>query len=127
MKDIEKLIPHEHELNEKQKQDILKALKEGNDVVIKTTKTQTGGLLGTLLASIGIPLAVEAVKKLIGKGAPRIGNAPRIEPYIKGGRAPRIGAPNLGEIYQRPPPFIGTWEEAMGNKLGSGAKKKMSQ
>ena len=136
--DIEKLIPHEQELNKKQKQDILKALKKGNDVVIKTTKTQTGGLLGTLLASIGIPLAVEAIKKLTGsgtsgKGAPRIGpyvkgkGAPRVGSYIEGGRAPRIGAPNLGSIYQRPPPFIGTWEQAMGNKLGSGVKKKMPQ
>ena len=42
-------------------------------VHIKPTKTQTGGFRGTLLASIGIPLAVEAIKKLTGKGAPRIG------------------------------------------------------
>ena len=38
---------------------------------IKPTKTQTGVFIGTLLASIGISLAVEAVKKLTGKGAPR--------------------------------------------------------
>ena len=76
---MKKLIPHEHELNKKQKQDILKALKEDKDVLIKTTKTQTGGFLGTLLASIEIPLAVEAIKKLTGSGkeAPRIGSYKR--------------------------------------------------
>lgn len=139
LKDIEKLIPHEKELTKKQKEDILKTLSEGKDVVIKTTKTQTGGLLGTILAIISVPLAVEAIKKLTGsgtsgKGAPRVGRpksgkgAPRIgPPDMKGGRAPRIGAPNLDAIYQQPPPFIGTWEQAMGNQLGSGKKKKFSR
>ena len=90
----------------KQKQDILNALQSGSSVHIKPTKTQLGGFLGTLLASIGIPLAIEAIKKITGKGAPRIGN--------KGKGAPRIGA------YKPPPPFIGTWD----NPVGMGIKKK---
>ena len=83
------------------------------------SKAQSGGALGALLASIDIPLAIEA-KKLTGKGAPRIGKgAPRMG-KPKSGR----GGPNLG-VYQPPPPFVGTWEQAMGNKLRFGAKKKL--
>ena len=63
-------------------------------VSYKTNKIQSGGFLGTLLASIGIPLAIEAIKKTTGKGAPRIGTS-------KGKGAPRIGMP--------PPPFSGSW------------------
>ena len=65
------------------------------------------GFLGTLLASIGIPLAIEALKKITG-GAPRMGSD-----LTKGHGAPRIG------MYQ-PPPFIGTWEQA---RKGGGKKK----
>ena len=63
---IKKLIEHKHLLSTKQKQDILNALQSGSGVRIKPTKTQSGGFLGTLLASIGIPLAIDAVKKLMG-------------------------------------------------------------
>ena len=70
---INKLIQFKHLLSMKQKKDILDALKSGSGVRIKPTKTQSGGFLGTLLASIGIPLAIEAIKKMTGKGAPRIG------------------------------------------------------
>lgn len=75
---IEQLIPHEHLLTNKQKKDIANALQTGSGVSIKPTKTQTGGFLGTLLASIGVPLAIEAIKKVTGGGAPRIGKAPVI-------------------------------------------------
>ena len=60
---------------------------------------ETAGI-GTILASIGIPLVIDAVKKLTGGSAVRMGS--------KGRGAPRIG---------RPPPFIGSWE-------GRGKKKK---
>ena len=70
---INKLIQFKHLLSMKQKKDILDALKSGSGVRIKPTKTQSGGFLGTLLTSIGIPLAIEAIKKMTGKGAPRIG------------------------------------------------------
>ena len=111
---INQLIAHKHLLSDKQKKDILNALQTGSGVNIKPTKTQTGGFLGTLLASIGIPLAIEAVKKMTGSGGPRIAR-----PAAKqdGGAAPRLGA------YQPPPPFFGTWEEAQG-KMGAGTKGK---
>ena len=105
---INKLIANKHLLSTKQKKDILEALQSGSGVVIKPTKTQPGGFLGTLLASIGIPMILNA---LTGKGAPKIGLP---IPPPKGGR----GAPRMG-LY-RPPPVIGTWD----NKVGMGKKKR---
>ena len=107
---IDQLIAHKHLLTDKQKRDILNSVQSGGQLVLKPTKSQYGGFLGTLLASIGIPLAVEAIKKMTG-GAPRLG------PPKKGHGAPRIG------MYQ-PPPFIGTWEQA---RKGGGKKKKIKK
>ena len=105
---INQLIAYKHLLTDKQKRDILNSFQSGGKLVLKPTKSQSGGFLGTLLASIGIPLAVEAIKKMTG-GAPRMGSK------LKGHGAPRIG------MYQPPPPFIGTWEQA---RKGGGKKKK---
>ena len=103
---INQLIPHRDLLSHNQGIDIFNALKNECGVNIKPTKTQMGGFLGTLLASIGIPLALKAIT---GSGGPRIGR-PRKQ---NGGAAPRLGIP------QAPPPFFGTWEQA-----GRGKKKK---
>ena len=103
---IDKLIANKHLLSTKQKKDILNALQSGSGVIIKPTKTQSGGWLGTLIASIGIPMVLKA---LTGKGAPQIGTP---KPP-KGGR----GAPRMG-VWQ-PPPFIGSWNK----KVGTGKKK----
>ena len=107
---IDQLIANKHLLTTKQKKDILNSLQSGGQIVVKPTKSQYGGFLGTLLASIGIPLAIEAIKKITGKGAPRMGSD-----LIKGHGAPRLG------MYQ-PPPFIGTWEQV---RKGGGKKKKL--
>ena len=107
---IDQLIAYKHLLTDKQKRDILNSIQSGGQLVMKPTKSQYGGFLGTLLASIGIPLAVEAIKKMTG-GAPRMGSK------LEGHGAPRIG------MYQ-PPPFIGTWEQA---RKGGGKKKKIKK
>ena len=60
---IQKLIDNKHLLTNKQKEQILAALQSGGQVVVKPTVKQSGGALGTILASIGIPLALEMVKK----------------------------------------------------------------
>ena len=108
---INQLIAYKHLLTNKQKKDILNSLQSGGQLVVKPTKSQYGGFLGTLLASIGLPLAIEAIKKMTGKGAPRMGSD-----LINGHGAPRLG------MYQ-PPPFIGTWEQVR----KGGGKKKSSQ
>ena len=131
---IQKLIDNKHLLTNKQKQDILTALQSGGQVVVKPSKKQSGGLLGTMLASIGIPLVLEMAKNLFGKGAaggaggaggagaPRLGRP-------KGKGAPRLGrpkgkgAPNLGTPFQRPPPIVGNWEQATSWGRGMGGKK----
>ena len=103
---IQKLIENKHLLTNKQKQDILTALQSGGQVVVKPTKKQSGGLLGTMLASIGIPLVLEMAKNLFGKGG-----------------AGGAGAPNLGTPFQRPPPIVGNWEQATSWGRGMGKKK----
>ena len=104
---INQLIANKHLLTDKQKKDIVVALQSGGQLVLKPNQSQSGGFIGALLASIGIPLAVEAIKKMTG-GAPRMGSK------LEGHGAPRIG------MYQ-PPPFIGTWEQA---RKGGGKKKR---
>ena len=108
---IRQLVPHRGLFSMKQKKDILNALETGCGVNIKPTKTQTGGFLGTLLASIGIPLVLKAIT---GSGGPRIGR-PRKQ---NGGAAPRLG------VYQPPPPFFGTWEQVRGRGRGRGKKSR---
>ena len=105
---IDQLIAYKHLLTNKQKKDILNYLQSGGQLVVKPTKSQYGGFLSTLLASIGLPLAIEAIEKITGKGAPRMGSD-----LINGHGAPRLG------MYQ-PPPFIGTWEQV---RKGGGKKK----
>ena len=138
---IQKLIDNKHLLTNKQKQDILTALQSGGQVVVKPSKKQSGGLLGTMLASIGIPLVLEMAKNLFGKGAAGGAGAPRLG-RPKGKGAPRIGrpkgkgaaggagAPRLGTPFQRPPPFFGNWgRRPLGTEgpWGQGMEKKKSK
>lgn len=62
------------------------------------SSAQYGGFLG-MLAALGIPLAIDLVKKVLGKGL-------QVKP--KGGKGMRVSPAHL---MQRPPPFIGTWGE----------------
>ena len=124
---IQKLIDNKHLLTNKQKEQILSALQSGGQIVVKPSKKQSGVLLGTMLASIGIPLAIEAVKSVFGKGAPRIGRpkgkgAPRIGRPKGGKGAPRLGGP-AATLFQRPPPIVGNWEQATSWGRGMGKKK----
>lgn len=41
---------------------------------IKPCKTQLGGFLGPLLASVGIPIVLDMIKKMSGGGSPRTGS-----------------------------------------------------
>ena len=71
---IAQLVAYKHLLTTGQKKDILKALQTGNGLVIRPTKTQSSGFLGTLLPSIGVPLLLNGnrvwyeSKKRKGKG-----------------------------------------------------------
>ena len=62
---IAQLIAYKNLVTAGQKKNILNALQSGGKLIIKPTRTQQSGFLGTLLASIGVPLLLNA---LTGKG-----------------------------------------------------------
>ena len=67
--------------------------------------SQHGDFLG-MLASIGVPLAIDLVRKIIGKGMQT--QPPRSRPR----RAPPLPPPPKGKGMQiQPPPFSGTWDD----------------
>ena len=113
MDKIAHLVAYKHLLNTGQKKDILNALHTGNGLVIRPTKTQQGGFLGTLLASIGVPLLLNA---LTGKGllADRTGSANTTSVYVPDTTNGHGMYPYMS------PPFFGTWE----NPVGMGVKKR---
>ena len=123
---IDQLITYKHLLTTKQKKDILNALQTGSGVHIKPTKlkVQTGGFLGTLLASIGVPLAIEAIKKMTGKGAPQMGQPKQRPPRS----IPKpINDNQDGDLLiptYRTPPFYGNWPNGT---IGMGTKKKQKK
>ena len=118
---IDQLITYKHLLTTKQKKDILNALQTGSGVHIKPTKVQTGGFLGTLLASIGVPLAIEAIKKMTGKGAPQMGQPKQRPPRSISQLTNDNQDGGLLMPMYRTPPFYGNWPNGT---IGMGTKKK---
>ena len=86
--------------------DLARAHKLGEDLLFKMTQRQVGNGIGTLIASIGIPMLIDALKG----GGVRMGKS-------DGGGGPRMGMP------MAPPPFIGTW----GRGRGRVKKKKKKE
>ena len=99
---IDQLIQYKDWLTKGQKEQILAAVQSGGQLVINPTAKQSGGFLGSLLASIGIPLALEMGSKLFGKGL----------------ALPRKAGHGLMTM-PKPPPFYGNWE-GRGKKKGRG-------
>ena len=96
-------------LNKGQIRDLAKAHKDGSDMMFKITQKQVGNGIGTILASIGIPMILDAIRgKGVGRGGPRIGK-------VSGQGGPRIG------MY--PPPFIGNWNSTSGRGKKKNALK----
>ena len=116
MDKITQLVAYKHLLTTGQKKDFFKSLQTGNGLVIRPTKTQQGGFLGTLLASIGVPLLLNA---LTGKGlqADRTGSANTTSVYVPD---TTNGHGMYNPYPYMSPPFFGTWE----NPVGAGVKKK---
>ena len=111
------LINYKHLLTTGQKKDILKALQSGRGLVIRPTKTQQGGFLGTLLASTGVPLLLNA---LTGKGT-------QVDSTGSPSNTVSVYVPDTtnGHGMYNPypymsPPFFETRE----NPVGAGVKKK---
>ena len=112
---VKQLIPYKDNLTAKQKKDILKALQSGSHVVFKPTKVQVGSGLWTVLASIGVPMLIDA---LSGKGL-------QIDPtdmsgvpiYVRGSRGGKVSHK------YRSPPFFGTWKNPVGMGMTKPKKK----
>ena len=64
-----------------------------------------------MLASIGVPLAISLVQKILGKGLQT--QPPRPRPR----RSPRPPPPKGGGMQMRPPPFFGTWDDYLKKKI----------
>jgi len=125
---INQLIKHKDLLTKKQKEQIVSALHTGGQLVIAPTPKQTGGFLGTLLASIGVPLLLNA---LTGKGlqVEKQGSRGVANVYV-----PKMEQSSLTSLKDgglvlpmnyRSPPFIGTWSNPVG--LGLKPKKKNNE
>ena len=117
---INQLIQYKDLLTKKQKEQIANAIHTGGRIIVKPTKKQSGGFLGTLLASIGVPLLMKA---LTGNGLQvdnkRSRRSANIMPgYIK----PPVSTASKGGfiIPYQTPPFIGSWDK----HIGMGTKKK---
>ena len=119
-----------NELTQSQIDQINKTMQTGGRLVIKPTRKQVeGGFLGTL-ASIGIPIAIELVSKMFGKGlqVDKTPPPPPPNPYSNV-YLPQSG----GKFPMYPPPVYGNWGETIGmgkkkktgkgNKTGKGKKK----
>ena len=99
-----------------QTNNIMRALQTGSGVHIKPTKKQSGGAIGTILASIGIPMLLNAIT---GRGAPQMGRPPRTTTGRKdGGLVLPMGK------YTPSPPFFGSWDNGLYGPYGMGVKKK---
>ena len=111
------LPPLVREFTKSQINQINKAYQTGGRLVIKPTRKQIeGGFLGTL-ASIGIPIAISLVSKMLGSGlqVDRRGSSNTANVYVP-------STDGGGYPYQSPP-FIGTWP----NPIGMGVKKKKTK
>ena len=62
-----------HLLTPKQRTDLANAHNLARDLLFKITQKQVGNGIGTVLASIRIPIVLDALKGLTGRGAPRMG------------------------------------------------------
>ena len=106
------LPPIANEFTKAQIDQINKIFQTGGRLVIKPTQAQIeGGFLGTL-ATIGIPMAISLVSKLIGSGL-------QVDKGSSSNTRSVYVPPTQGEGYY-PPPFNGNWE----NIIGMGNKKK---
>ena len=101
-------------LTKKQLSDVMNAINMGLDVIIKPTKAQTGRGIGTILASIGIPMLLDSI---LGKGL-------QVDSRSRGSLPIYVPKKYGGEFDLRPPPpFYGSWDQN-NYPIGMGVKKK---
>ena len=116
---IKMLPPFQKEFTKSQINSINKAYQTGGQLVIKPTVKQIeGGFLGTL-ASIGIPMAISLVSKMLGSGLQVDRGTASNTRNVYVPPATTFGD---GYIYQ-PPPFNGSWSNPEITGMGKGKKR----
>ena len=108
-KDLYRLAMMSVLLTKGQIRDLARAHQGGADMLFKITQKQVGNGIGSIIASVAIPMILDAIRGKgvaqaarrasgsgVGRGGPRIRKA-------GGGGGPRIGPP------MAPTPYIGTW------------------
>ena len=113
---LQNLMNIAHLLTKKQLSDVMNAINMGLDVVIKPTKAQTGRGIGTILASIGIPMLLDAV---LGKGLQVDSRRSRRSLPV---HVPEKDGGLVLPLNYRSPPFYGSWDN--NNMIGYGRSKK---
>ena len=117
---VDKLIRYKDHLTDAQKKQIVQAMQTGSGInQFEVTKKQFHGSgLGMLLASIGVPMLINA---LTGKGLQVIpGFRSRRNVYVPRSTTQRKSKGGL--VNYRTPPFIGSWED-----YGMGLKKNVHE
>ena len=131
---INQLIQYKDLLTNKQKEMIANALHTGSQLIVKPSKKQEGGFLGTLLGAIGIPLLMNALTgrglQVDNKRSRRSANVHIPLPKLQNNKSTASSssststAKNGGLVFPmmeyRSPPFIGSWD----NPIGMGIKRK---
>ena len=98
-----------NELTQSQIDQINKMMQTGGRLMLKPTRKQVeGGFLGTL-ASVGIPIAIELVSKMFGKGL-HVDKRPPPPPPPN----PYSNVYYGGQFPMYPPPLYGNWGETIG-------------
>lgn len=125
------LPPYRKEFTKSQRDRVNAAYRSGGNLIIRPTARQIqGGFLGTL-ASIGIPMAISLVSKMLGSGlqvdrGSSSATGTVYVPPIAGKGDPRF--PRGDFIPPTPlasPPFYGSWDTTP--IIGMGAKKKKTK
>ena len=113
----------ENLLTQPQIDQINRVVQNGGRLVIKPTRKQIDGGFLSALASIGIPVAIELVSKILGSGL-QVDKTPPPPPPPN--PYSNIYLPQSGgrKFPMYPPPFYGNWGETvgMGKKTGKGKK-----
>ena len=113
-----------NEFTQPQIDQINRVMQNGGRLVIKPTRKQIDGGFLSALASVGIPVAIELVSKMFGKGlqVDKTPPPPPPNPYSNV-FIPQSG----GKFPMYPPTFYGNWGETIGMEKKTGKGKKIGK
>ena len=102
----------------------MNAIRMGEQLLIKPTKQQSGGLLPVLLAGIGVPLLMNALPRK-GLQVNRRGSRGRTVYVAQPSPPPPPKKKSAGLIvpWKQPQPYFGTWQNPIGMRAKKGPKR----